>query len=185
MSKLSHMVGGQWTTFSHPPIFDLETTATGTARIVAGIPGGDSLVVQSLAEGLTPPFFALYILHTPRGEGLPGRYQSPEMTLDELRDFLASYSAFLGSDARFDLWIYSIPEQATLVWDRHNLLYAYGPLDRFGTCLTRLGFAGQQPAIPAPHAHHYREEFDAEAARLLRAMPWHMTPLRPEDEQTM
>jgi hypothetical protein len=141
------------------------------------------LVLGSLIESLSPPFFVLYILHTPRGEGQPGRYQSPEVDFDVLRGFIATYSTFLGSDARFDLWVYSIPEKATLVWDRHNRLYAYGPLERMSAKLSALDFSRQYPDIPGPHAHHYRDEFDADATKLLAAFPWTMTSLRPEDEQ--
>jgi hypothetical protein len=33
------------------------------------------------------------------------------------------------------------------------------------------------------HTHYYRAEFDEDARRLIDALDWHFTPLRPEDEQ--
>jgi hypothetical protein len=57
-----------------------------------------------LAELLPPPFYVLYILHTPRGEGEAGRYQSNERSLDELSGLLSKYSSFFSSDGRHDLW---------------------------------------------------------------------------------
>jgi hypothetical protein len=34
-----------------------------------------------------------------------------------------------------NLWIHSPEAGATVVWDRHDLLYAYGPLERIGAVL--------------------------------------------------
>lgn len=183
MNKLSQLFDGAWVPFSHPPIFDVEETSSGESRIVAGVPSGDVQIIRSLVELLTPPFFILYVLHTSRGEGAAGRYQSPEMDLDGIRSFLQTYGAFLSSDGRFDLWIRSAPDQATLVWDRHNLLFGYGPQEKFGTALSALGFANGRPSVPSPHGHEYRKEFDGDAKRLLAATDWAFSPLKPEDTQ--
>jgi hypothetical protein len=96
---------------------------------------------------------------------------------------MAQFGAYLSSDARFDLWAYSPTERATVVWDRHNQLFAYGPLEKFTTQLKALGFYGGKADVPVPHQHHYRQEFDVQAAQLLAAVAWSYSPLRPEDEQ--
>ena len=132
---------------------------------------------------MQPPYLLLYILHTPRGEGEPGRYQSAELSATDLQALMARFGAYLSSDARFDLWAYSPSEDATVVWDRHNELYAYGPLARFSEELRALGFFSGSISTPAPHQHHYRQELDAPASELLAALEWSHSPLRPEDEQ--
>lgn len=125
----------------------------------------------------------LYVLHTPRGEGRPGRYQSPQLTLNEVAEFLEEFGDFLGRDARCDFWLHCFGSDATLVWERHNLLYAYGPLTTFEATLKDHGFSIGAPTVPSPHAHHYHPAHDAIAGRLLARWPWQWSALRPEDEQ--
>ena len=183
MFKLSFLRGDATVEHSHPPTFKTAVTSSGTRRLVVGVPAGDRAVIQTLARELPEPLYLLYILHTPRGEGEAGRYQSPELNAAELSDFIALFGAFLSGDGRHDFWIYSRESDTTLVWDRHNMLYAYGPLEAFTQALRALGFHEGDPQIPFPHLHHYRKEFDADAAALLSHWNWVYSPLRPEDEQ--
>jgi hypothetical protein len=184
MHKLSQLVGGEQVAHSHAPLYSRETLHDDSARLIAGVPGGDVSIFTALLALLQPPYILLYVLHTPRGEGQPGRYQSPELESAELEQFLKRFSSFLGGDARHDLWGRSQADEATVVWDRHNLIYAYGPLDRFAAALRGLGFREGVPEIPDPHAHHYRAEFDRVAADLLATFHWTHSPLRSEDEQS-
>jgi hypothetical protein len=179
MYKLSHQVDGEWIEFVHPFVYEIK------GHLAAGVPSGDSLVFQRMMECLEPPYFLLYVLHTPRGEAEPGRYQSPEVSREEVGAFLVRFSSYLKADARFDLWVHSPKDNGTVVWDRHNQLYAYGPTDRYAEALTSMGFQSGEVAapIPIPHTHHYRVEFDEQARQVIAAMPWKHSPLRPEDEQ--
>ena len=183
MAKLQHLKDGEWLDHSHPPIFEQLELDDGTFRLTATAPGGDVTVMGSLAECLTPPFLLLYVLHTPRGESAPGRYQSPEISAEELHSFLGDFAPLLGGDARHDLWIHSPADDATLIWDRHNLVHAYGPLRDFTTKLRALGFTLGEPQIPVPHAHFYRAELDHLSRALLDRWTWRRTDLQPEDEQ--
>lgn len=183
MHKLAHRSGNDWIPHSHAPAFTTENTDTGIARVVASVPGGDTAVILKLIDCLTPPFFVLYVLHTSRGEGDLGRYQSPSLDLIELRTFLSRFKRFLTGDGRFDLWIHSPNTNGTIVWDRHDLAYCYGPLERYSQSLSQLGFPDGAPYIPVPHMHYYRQELDDEAAEMLSAFAWRRTPLHAEDEQ--
>jgi hypothetical protein len=177
MHKLGIQQDGNWVAHFHQAVFET------THRIVAGVPGGDSSVFRKLVECVAPPYYLLYVLHTPRGEAAPGRYQSPSLTLPEVQAFLARFSAFLSADARYDLWAHSPSENATVVWDRHNLLFAYGPLDRYAAALGSMGFTNGQASVSAPHEHYYRGELDPMARELMAAFDWSFSPLRPGDEQ--
>jgi len=182
--KLFHRPGARWVSHSHAPMFAIETTSAGTDRLVAGLPAREARrLFAALAELIEPPLWMLYVLHTPRGEGEPGRYQSPWLDRAGVRDLLRRFSAFLTADARYDLWIRSDADNATLVWDHHNLLYAYGPLDRFAAALTARGFTSGRPSLDFEHTHHYRPRFDADAAAWLSALEWTWTPLREADGQ--
>lgn len=177
MYKISHQVNGQWVEFVHPPVYEVSDS------VRAGVPCGDPLVFLRMVECLEPPYFLLYVLHTPRGEAEPGRYQSPEVSREELSAFLARFSSYLKADARFDLWAYSPGEDATVVWDRHNQMFAYGPTARSAEVLASMGFHMGKVGIPVPHSHHYRSEFDDQARQVMTALEWIHSPLRPEDEQ--
>lgn len=152
-------------------------------KVLATAPGGDPIVFRRLMDCLRPPYFLLYLLHTPRGEGEPGRYQSGQLSRDTVTEFLDRFGNLLHADARHDFWLHSSLDRATIVWDRHNLIHAYGPTDAYARTLAELGFTMGEPTIPFPHMHSYRPEFDDDARAVLEALEWHYAPLRPEDEQ--
>jgi hypothetical protein len=182
MHKVSHLVGGNWVERSLPPMFSVGIVGE-VERIAASVPSGSVEPFEKLVLCMEPPYLLLYVLHTPRGEGEPGRYQSPELSAHEVRSFVQTFGPFLASDARFDIWAYSPLERSTVVWDRHNELFGYGPLERFSSELRSLGFEPGVIEGSVPHQHHYRAEYDAKAVELLAAFPWAYSPLRPEDEQ--
>ncbi len=176
MYRLGHKVDDEWVPHIHRAVFDVGE------RIVAGVPYGDPGVLGGLIESLTPPFHLLYVLHAPRGEAEPGRYQSPSLTLGQVRSFLADFAPYFSADGRFDLWAYSPADDATVIWDRHNLLYGYGPLQRLAFTLASMRYMRGKPEVPEPHEHYYRPEFDAAAHGVLAAFDWTVSPLQPEDD---
>ena len=181
--KLSHNLSGEWEEFSFPAVFERERHSSGAERVAFGVPGGDVEVIRSLLRCIDAPIDLLYVLHTPRGEGLPGRYQSPPLPLESVLGFLSKYAAYLRADARHDLWVHSSGSNATIVFDRHNRGRAYGPVDCFIEALSSLGFvSGSLPGIPA-HVHHYRAQYDAVASNVLSEYSWRRSDLWPEDEQ--
>jgi hypothetical protein len=184
MFKLGHCEDGVWQEHSYPPNFMVQAT-TGGARVLATSPGGDPLVFETLASELAPPLLILHLLHTPRGEGEAGRYHSEDMSQQDVREFICQFGEFLKADGRCDLWIHSPTDQAAMVWDRHNLVHAYGRLDRYCEQLRGLGFGTGQPSIPHPHPHmhHYRNECDERARALLASREWHFSPLQSGNEQ--
>jgi hypothetical protein len=182
MYKLGYLKDGEWLEHSHRPEFSLPA-AGAIQRVQAAAPASDPRVFLALAECLEGPLKLLYVLHTSRGEADLGRYQSPDLSFAELQEFVAEFRSFLTADARFDLWVHSPSQGGTVVWDRHDLLHAYGPLDCYADSLRRLGFTTGNPAIPAPHSHNYHQELDPLARRLMARYPWKHSALRPEDAQ--
>lgn len=183
MHRLGYLDSNNWVEFAPEPVFDIERLENRAPRIVASIASEDFDIFARLTNLLEPPFLLLYILHTPRGEGQPGRYQSSELSAAEVSSFLSRFRVFLESDGRFDLWAHSPNEKATLVWDRHNQIFAYGPLPKFEAELRSYGFSEGQPLVPSPHEHCYNHEFDQEAQAILNAFNWSFSPLQPQDEQ--
>jgi len=184
MQKLTLHLNGTELEQSSPAVFETCMTSTGAPRIVLGVPNEQVDLLRRLTELLPAPFYVLYVLHTPRGEGQAGRYQSPELSRHELNYLLSRYALFFSSDGRHDLWVHSPISGHTLVWDRHNLLFAEGqPLEGVTEALFKLGFKEGQLEPLGAHVHHYRAEFDHDAAALLNEFDWRWTSLRLEDEQ--
>jgi hypothetical protein len=167
-------------------VFEHQQMASGKPRLLIAAPHDMPDLFRKLAGHLASPLFLLYILHTPRGEGVEGRYQSPPLDCHQLDDFLADFAPYLAGDARHDVWVHSASDGRTLIWDRHDLIYAEGdPLEDIVATLEGLAFTcGAVPRVGAgPHIHYYRPEFDADAAAVLARFDWTRTDLRPEDEQ--
>jgi hypothetical protein len=141
-----------------------------------------------LVEIVPEPIHLLYVLIVPREpHHQSGRYQSPEpVTQDETRTFLHRLKDFLEQDGRHNLWLRSAISSAMLVFDRHHLIYACGPLDEFRQKAEDLGLVEVPPSLmplPAPHSHHYHAQFDSDENRMMDMWPWHQTPLRDDDER--
>jgi hypothetical protein len=166
--------------------FQIQRMTNGKSRLLITRPPDKPGVFRALAKQLAEPFFVLYVLHTPRGEGAAGRYQSPPLDHRQLDDFLASFTDYLAGDARHNIWVYSTTDGRTLIWDRHDVIYTEGePIDDIVLTLEAIGFVrGSVPRLGAsPHIHHYREEFDDDASAVLAHFDWTCTERRPQDEQ--
>ena len=175
---------GVETPYRHRNIWALEKTS-GPDRLVIAPSSGQVEILLKLVAVMPEPYFLLYVLHTPRSDVAPGRYQSPEpVSLGQLIQFLGKFSNFLEGDARHDLWIGSPDKSFLLVYDRHQILFAYGPLDSFKSVLidNRLQEANEV-RLPAPHIHRYNQEFDPLAADLMNFWLWKQFPLQDSDRQ--
>jgi len=169
--------------FEYGNVFAREDVG-GRARLRVGLDGAQVTVVAALANGLRGPFQLLYVLHTTRTGAALGRYESPELTVDAVQAFLDQFGRFIAEDSRHDLWLRSHDDDATIVLDRHNLIYAYGPVQAFEAVLKSVGVReGDSPAVPDPHMHHYHQDWDKTEQEIVRYFDWHMTPLRPADVQ--
>jgi hypothetical protein len=132
----------------------------------------------------TRPIPAVYVLVVPRGEGDAGRYQSEfSFTFAQLEKFLDDHSDSLDNDARHNLWIRSASGDGLLVYDRHNVIYAYGPSEQLIAALTSNGLnESKEICLPSPHVHHYHPQFDPDEKLILQQESWITSPLRPADE---
>lgn len=176
------MLGERITPYRYSDRFQIEKT-TGADRLRIGASEAQISLIWRLAFSLPAPYYVLYVLHTSRCGNELGRYQSPAIDFHTLNGFLAEFCEFLTDDARHDLWIHSPEGGATVVWDRHHLIYAYGPLERFGAVLKESLQEGDVDGPPSPHVHMYHPEYDDSERRLLRHFEWIRSPLLAGDEQ--
>lgn len=142
-----------------------------------------SLMIQ-LSDAMVGPFCILYVLTVPRGQGEAARYQSAEpVSRQEAVEFLSRFKQFFEGDGRHHLWLASISNSDMLVYDKHNVIYAYGQLDAFEEILGGRGMKKvENLRFPSPHIHNYNSEFDGDEQDLLRYWEWKQFPLTDADE---
>lgn len=171
--------------YEYPDVWVRETTDRLDRLAIAPRTGYVELL-DKLAFALQEPFWLLYVLVVPRGGSEQGRYQSEDsFTFVQLKQFLTEYSSFLEKDGRHNLWIRPVSGEGLLVYDRHNIIYAYGPLDRFIPVLQSAGLTESRDQFlhyESPHVHCYHPEFDRDEEQMLSRHRWAISPLRPGDE---
>ena len=166
----------------YPDHYEWERT-TGPVRLVVAPKGSHVDLLIALTGCWRGPFWILYVLSVPRTGALPGRYQSPEpLGQADVATFLSTHRSFLEGDARHALWVASASAEGTLVYDRHNVLYAYGPIEMFEAVLQAHGIRRGPVELPVPHSHHYHDSHDVAETKLLGALDWIYSPLQEGDE---
>jgi hypothetical protein len=183
--KLQSIQDNEWTRHVYPNEFCVETTPSGTQRICITSSSGYVDLLLALAAALPEPFFVLYILVVPRrtGETNAARYQSNEISHAELKAFFERFEDYLENDGRHHVWAHSPQNSATLVYDNHDVIYCYGPLQIFSAILGNNGFKTvDQIQCLGPHSHCYNEEFDNYEEEALKFFNWTKSPLQPQDD---
>lgn len=173
---------GTETPFRYANVYDLQRT-TGPLRLVIAPEANHTGLLLALASCWHGPYGLLYVLLVSRTARLPGRYESPGvLSQPELVSFFAEHAAFLETDGRHAFWVDSPEGEGTLVYDQHNVLYAYGPIEAYETILLEQGFTRAPVRFPSPHTHHYHPENDASEERLLGQWEWRYSPLQEDDD---
>lgn len=184
-TKLQSFHGNEWVNHVYPDEFCFETTSSGTQRICITASSGYVDLLLALAAALSGPFFILYVLVVPRrtGEVNAARYQSKEISYIELKAFFERFEDYLENDGRHHVWIHSPQNSATLVYDNHNIIYCYGPLQIFSTILGNNGLkVVDHIQRLGPHSHCYNQEFDNSQEEMLGFFQWRKSPLQPQDD---
>lgn len=181
LPKLTTALAGVDAPVVWPRVYRREP-ATTPSRLAIAVSHDACALLADLAQGLGDRFFLLYVHVVPRGPEPPGRYQSPLLQLADVCLVLHEFTAMFEQDGRHHLWIHAADGAGTLVYDRHDIVYAYGPLPTFEERLQRRGFVPGDFTLAIPHGHHYHARFDDSVRALLHRWDWHRTDLQPEDE---
>ena len=180
--KFSFLEGSDFNPYAHPNVWSNEKT-TGPDRLVVAPSSGHVELMVELSRALPEPFGILYVLLISRLDNEPGRYQCPAPCgRSEMEAFLKEFEAYFESDGRHHVWVMSLPAAATLVYDQHNVIYAYGPLERYEKVLRKAGLKEGAVNFPAPHAHNYNPQYDEQERRVLNYWDWRKTPLLEGDD---
>jgi hypothetical protein len=137
---------------------------------------------RSLSTALVEPLYILVALLVPRATGEGGRYESVVKDHTEVAAFLDEFETFFSTDPRAQVWVGQSDGGALLVFDEHDLIYAYGALDRFERVLTKQAVPRGRPTIPAPHVHPFDPRNDEYERRLVRRGWNRLLPLEEGDQ---
>jgi len=168
--------------YDYQDVFSLEKNPRLERLVIAPSAKQVTLMVELLGA-MPEPYGILYVLVVPRSEAEAGRYQAADFrSRNETEDFLGRFKDFFENDGRHHVWIASRPRPDLLVYDRHNVIYAYGRLPQFERIVLRRGLSKVDDVkFPSPHTHNYNEAFDEDEEELLRYWPWLRSPLRDND----
>ena len=156
---------------------------TGPDRITVG-PSTDHVdLLLELANCWPGPYYLLYVLLTPRdGLNRSGRYQSEQLlSMDQIRDVCETYRDYLQGDGRHNVWIGSPRGKGLVIYDHHELIYGYGPIQEYINVVTSRGLVKGTPVIPSPHTHNYHPAFDNEERKIMQ-LGWIYSPLQNGDD---
>jgi len=157
---------------------------TGPERLVIAPRARQVDLILEFLRVMPEPFWILYELKVPRGKGEPGRYQSAEpLNRREAEAFLRRFEAFFENDGRHDIWIASTTTSDLLVYDSHNVIYAYVQMPELEGLLSQRGLTKvNRVSFPVPHSHKYNQEFDDEQQEVLKYLTWKVSPLQESDD---
>jgi hypothetical protein len=180
--KFASEKAGLWRPHDYGKVYAHQNRSSDPSLSIAASHEGSQLL-QDLSQVLSEPFFLLYVLVVPRGGSSEGRYQSDELSRREVDGIFERFGGFWDNDGRHSIWLRSHSDDATLVYDRHNLIYAYGPIGRFESLLISLGYSMTlQLSLAFVHQHAYHQEFDDLERELTTRFADRRSDLREGDE---
>ena len=180
--KFGSLVDNVESLYRYPHVWRREQTK-GPARLVLAPSGNQVDLILDLCSKMQGPFGLLYVLLVSRRNRTSGRYQTREpMSFAQLSEFLNGFRAYLEGDGRHHLWVMSIGDRSQVIYDNHDVLYAYGNLNVFEDIARTKEMKLQDFLFPFPHAHHYNECFDKDEDRIFEECQWIYFPLRPDDD---
>ena len=184
MAKFSTLnSAGDEISFSYGDCFFRQPTSSGSRLTIGPALSHVDTLFALAATWPTQHYYVLYVLLISHSGAQPGRYQSPLIeSLEDLLLFLATYERFFESDGRHHVWVASAHNEGTLVYDQHDIIFAYGDLPTYETVLRQRGFTQGDFWFPCPHCHSYPSEHIVDEEELLAHFPWQFSPLQPGDE---
>jgi hypothetical protein len=180
--KLGTVRAGKDVAWNYEPSYARQVVG-GVERLVIAPGAAPIEFVRELLPLLPEPVWVLYVLITPRSDAPAGRYQSATPhPREEVLALLDRFESYLTTDGRHNLWL-ATPPAGQLVLDRHEVIYAYGPVAEIESRLKTKAFTETDMIrVPVPHSHHFHEELDAEEHEILAHWEWMHSELQETDD---
>ena len=155
---------------------------TGPMRLVIGADTDRIGLLLELASLWHGNYYLLYVLIDKWDNHEAGRYQSPPLDNPELKALFSEFSEFFSRDGRHQIWIGSPQGEGLLVFDHHDLIYAYGEIERYEAVLEQRQFVKDAVEVPYPHSHRFHPEWNDRLDRLMKRYEWRRSELQPGDD---
>ena len=139
-------------------------------------------IMVELAKAWSGKSYLLYVLIYSRlGLHPTGRYQSrPNLSHSDIKKACSDFKTYLETDGRHHLWIASLDTSARVVYDHHNIIYAYGDLEIYKSMLKSLDFVEGPYTVPEHHAHVFHPANDYYEDKIM-SRGWAWCPLNKLD----
>lgn len=182
MYKFGTLIGDNAIEFQYDNLFEVQKHPNGATQLAIGAKEKQVQLMLDIARTWPGPFGVLYVLVVPHSDWEPGRYQiSAPCDFTDLEKFAKTFEDYFEGDGRHHVWFADTLTGAQLVYDRHNIVYAYGNLAPIVSFLKDRGLEKGQALIPSPHIHQYNEEFDESESAIMGYWDWLYFPLEEED----
>lgn len=182
MFKIGTVYGVEDTEFQYDDIYQVQKFPT-WSRVAIGANNQQIPLILEIAKSWQGPFGVLYVLVTPRLGHQPGRYQNPEpCDFDAIELFAYTFQEYFERDGRHHLWLMDLPSNSQLVYDNHDIIYAYGDVERYTQFLDKKGFSRKDVRIACPHSHYFNQELDSYEDEIMKYWDWKYFPLQKQDD---
>ncbi len=140
-------------------------------------------LIRECLEIMPEPFNVMYLLIRSMNNIEGGRYCTDKpMSLTELNAFLDKFGEFLEGCGRHHIWFISDDPDTFLVYDHHNMIFAYGQQESFLNLLRSKNYKEHEPTIPFPHYHGFNDTFGLDERDVLASREWVRYDLEPDDD---
>lgn len=153
-------------------------------RLVIGPTNSQIKLLDDLAATFpSQRYYALYVLLLSHAGRTPGRYQSPLIEgRENLQLFIWNFQNFFEGDGRHHLWIASADSSDLIIYDQHNVIFAYGNLQAFESVLSDSQYSNKEFWFPSPHTHGYDPANVSAEDELMAFFEWKYSDLQPGDD---
>jgi len=184
MAKLTSLdANGSWVNHDYGNIYFCQPCGD-SERLVIGPTDSQIELLDNLAAMYSSRrYYLLYVLLVSHARRDLGRYQSPLIdTHENLQLFLRAFQEFFEGDGRHHMWVASPDSDDLLIYDQHNVIFAYGNLGRFESVLNDRGYRNKEFWFPSPHSHWYPPVNVNTEDELMAYFDWQYFDLQPGDE---
>lgn len=182
MFKLGTLYGDNDVECQYGNIYEIQRQPT-WSRVAIGANDRQIPLLLEIAKTWRGPYGILYVLITSRLGHEPGRYQSPEpCNFDALEVFAYTFQEYFERGGRHNLWLMDLSSHSQVIYDNHDIIYAYGNIEWYSQFLEARGFSRQDMHIACPHSHYYNPEFDRCEDDILKYWDWKHFPLQDQDD---
>jgi hypothetical protein len=99
-----------------------------------------------------------------------------------LQLFLWTFQNFFEGDGRHHVWVASPESNNLLVYDQHNVIFAYGETSAFEDVVLAEGLRYQDFWFPCPHGHRFHPSNSSVEDELMAFFDWKHFDLQPGDD---